>query len=68
MMSTVAALVAVVAILGLLMWFYQSVKGSGRKEAEGASDKRSAEHAREANAIDEETARVPESDLDSELR
>ena len=48
----------VVAVLGLLVWFFVKIKKAGRVEAENKANKRSAKHAREANEIDEDVARM----------
>ncbi len=68
MLTTYIALGAgAVLLFGVWLAFRQARK-RGEAEAEGRANKRSAEHAREANETREDVARLRDADLDRELR
>lgn len=61
--ALLGALFVVLVIAALMGW-----RREGRKSAEAAQHKRTADHARKAHEIDDDVARTSESDLDDELR
>lgn len=62
-MTTYAIIGGLVVVAIFLVWLaFRQARKRGEAEADGRSNKRSAEHAREAAEIDEDVARMSDAD------
>jgi ABC-type nickel/cobalt efflux system permease component RcnA len=68
-MTTLAVVIGVVFVLGFGLWLaFRQARKRSRAEAAGAAHRAAADHARESHAIREDVARLPDAELDCELR